>query len=384
MAKVKANKTPLVRISKRTDISGWKALGVRAIAFVAALVLGGIVTAILLEGNPFKFYSYLFEGTFGTPRRIWKLLQDLAMLLLISLAVTPAFKMRFWNIGAEGQALVGVLAAGAMIFYIGDAVPNGVLILIMAVAAVAAGIIWAVIPGIFKAYFNTNETLFTLMMNYVAMCLVNYFINIWVTSGSGVLGVLAGGHFPIIGGQPQILTIIIVAVVTALVAVYLSRSKHGYELSVVGESENTARYIGINVKKVVIRTMILSGALCGLVGLLLVGGIHYTVTADLVGGNGFTAILVSWLAKFNPIYMIATSFLVTFLNQGATFAADSFRLGGSFSDIIVGLFFFAIIACEFFINYKVTFNLKSKKKDEDKAAIVTEEVVEEVKEEVQG
>ncbi|MBQ8178673.1 MAG: ABC transporter permease [Clostridia bacterium] len=381
MAKVKANKTPLVRVSKRTDISGWKALGIRAIAFVAALVVGGIVTAILVEGNPFKFYSYLFTGTFGTPRRIWKLLQDLAMLLLISLAVTPAFKMRFWNIGAEGQALVGVLAAGAMIYYIGDSVPNGVLILIMAAAAIVAGIIWAVIPGIFKAYFNTNETLFTLMMNYVAMCLVNYFINIWVTSGSGVLGVLADGHFPVIGNQPQILTVIIVAVITVLVAIYLSRSKHGYELSVVGESENTARYIGINVKKVIIRTMVLSGALCGMVGLLLVGGIHYTVTADLVGGTGFTAILVSWLAKFNPIYMVATSFLVTFLNQGATFAADAYRLGGSFSDIIVGLFFFAIIACEFFINYKVSFNLKSKKNEAKKAEDAVES---EVKEEVQG
>jgi len=346
---------PLFHIAKRDTIVWWKAWLIRIAAVLAALLVCGLVAAILTKGSFSSFYANLFKGVFQTERRIWNLLQNIAMLLCVALAVTPAFKMRFWNIGAEGQALAGALACAACMFYFGGKVPDPLLILIMFCASITAGAIWAVIPAIFKAQWNTNETLFTLMMNYVAIALVAYCINVWVTSGSAVLGILEHGHLPSLGENAYLLNIIIVGILTGLVYIYLSYSKHGYELSVVGESLNTARYIGINVKKVIIRTMIFSGVLCGMAGFLLVGGTSHTVTTETVAGRGFTAILVSWLAKFNPLYMVLTAFLVIFLQQGAAQVSTVHRLGNAFPEIITGIFFFFIIGCEFFIGYQIKF-----------------------------
>lgn len=360
--KIKKNE-PLFHILKRTDIKKSKAWAVRGTAMLLALLVCGIVNAILTKGQFVEFYAELFNGTFGTGRRIWNLIHSLAILLCIALAVTPAFKMRFWNIGAEGQVLMGALGSVICIIYFGGKVPDSVLILLMVCFSIVLGAIWAVIPAIFKAKWNTNETLFTLMMNYIAMNLVAYCINIWAPGGSGTIGLLTFGQFPKIAGQAYLLNIIIVSILTALLYVYLKYSKHGYEISVVGQSENTAKYIGINVKKVIIRTMILSGVLCGLAGLLLVGGTHHTINTNLAGGRGFTAILVSWLANFNPLMMIVTSFLVVFLQQGSAQVATASGLGAaqSYSAIIVGIFFFFIIGCEFFLNYKMKFRNKNKK-----------------------
>ena len=161
------------------------------------------------------------------------------------------------------------------------------------------------------------------------------------------------GWLPTIGDNSYLLNIIIVALIVVILFVYLRYSKHGYEISVVGESENTARYIGINVKRVIIRTMAFSGAICGVAGLLLVGGTHHTIATTTADGRGFTAIMVSWLAKFNPIYMILTSFLLVFLERGAGEIATVFKLNESFSDIISGIILFFIIGSEFFINYRI-------------------------------
>ena len=353
-------KNPLVRISKRNDIKGWKAMGIRAIAFVIALLIVGVVSTVTVGGDIIKIYTTLFIGNLMTARTIWVLLESISFLLLVSLAVTPAFKMRFWNIGAEGQALMGVLGSAMIVQYFGGKMPEPALLVVMFATSVVFAAVWALIPAIFKAYFNTNETLFTLMMNYVAIQLVKFFIQAW--SGKNNTGSLnfKYGTLPKIGNNEYILGIIIVAVITLLVTIYLKRSKHGYELSVVGESENTARYIGINVKAVIIRTMILSGVLCGVLGFVLFGK-SANLYDTAVGGRGFTAILVSWLAKFNPIYMIGTSSLVAFLQSGAKRAGDLYSAGKFFTDLTVGIFFFCIIASEFFINYTVKFRQKAQK-----------------------
>lgn len=352
------NKTirePLFHITKRSYTVWWKAWLIRFGAVIIALLMCGIISAIITSGSFGSFFEEIFKGAFGTERRIWKLLQNVAMLLIVALAVTPAFKMKFWNIGAEGQVLTGALFSTICIMYLGDKVDNGALIVIMMLASIVGGAIWAVIPAIFKAKWNTNETLFTLMMNYVATCLVGFCIMSWAKSGSATLGVLENGQFPSLGGYAYLLNIIVVAIVTVLVSIYMRYSKHGYELSVVGESMNTARYIGINVKKVIVRTMLLSGAICGLAGWLLVGGTNHTLTKVLVDGRGFTAILVSWLAQFNPLFMVLTSFFVVFLDQGASQFSTVYMLGEYFPDVITGIFFVFVIACEFFINYKVKF-----------------------------
>ena len=353
---------PLFHITKRSGIVWWKAWLIRIAAIIAALIVCAIVSIVLTGENPLGIFKTMFLGAVGTPRRIWDLAQKLAILLCISLAVTPAFKMRFWNIGAEGQVLMGGLATAACMIMLGN-LPTPLLILCMLVASIAASAIWALIPAFFKARWGTNETLFTLMMNYIAIQIVSYFVFIWsVPKGSGKIGVINptthAGWLPSIGGQQYLLNILIVAALTIFMFFYLKYSKHGYEIAVVGESEKTAKYIGINVKKVIIRTMLLSGIICGIAGFLLVGGTDYTITRDTVAGRGFTAIMVSWLAKFNPLYMVLTSLLIVFLSKGASEVSTVFGLNNSFSDMLTGIIIFFIIGCEFFINYRIMFRKK--------------------------
>ena len=364
MAKTE-NKThsPLFHIVKREPLPWYGAWGVRAGAIVLALLLSAVVVTILTKTNPIEIYKAMFQGAFGSSNRIWNLLQQLSMLLCVSLAVTPAFKMKFWNIGAEGQVLVGGLATIAVMMFFGDKMSLPILLVTMVAASILAGIIWALLPAVSKALWNTNETLFTLMMNYVAIQLIAYFLKKFVKSGSGVLTPMPQYGLPVIGDIPYLLNIIIVAVLTIMVYVYLKYSKQGYEISVVGESENTAKYIGINVKKVVIRTLVISGALCGIAGLLLVGGTDHTISTTTAGGRGFTAIMVSWLAKFNPLVMVLTSFLIVFLERGAEQVSSQFRISSAISDIVTGIILFFIIGCEFFLQYKIVFSKHRKEND---------------------
>ena len=351
---------PLFHIAKRSSVSMKKAIAVRAIAIVAALLVAGVFIFAITKRNPIEIYKQMFLGVFGSAHRITKALKSLAILLCISLAVTPAFKMKFWNCGAEGQALIGGLACAACMFYIGGSVPKWLLVIIMTVTSILAGAIWAVIPALFKAKWNTNETLFTLMMNYVATSLVAFFIKCWAKDGSGILRPMTEYGLPQLANTDYLLAVIVVTLLTVATYIYMKYSKHGYEIAVVGESENTARYIGINVKKVIIRTMLLSGAICGLCGLLLVGGIDKTIGTETIGGQGFTAIMVSWLGKFNPIFMILTSFLIVFLQVGTKQVSTAFRIDTSLADITTAIILFFIIGCEFFINYKVQFRKKEK------------------------
>ncbi len=359
---------PLIHITKRSLLPWYLAWGIRGGAIVLALLFCAIITTLVTHQNPLQVYASIFEASFSTPRRTWILFQNIAMLLSVSLAVIPAFRMRFWNLGAEGQMLVGGLATAACMICLKDVFPNWLVIVCMVITSVLAGALWGVIPALFKAKWNTNETLFTLMMNYVAIQLVSFFIIIWeVPKGAGKIGIINQsteiGWLPSIGGQKYLLNIIIVGLLTVFMYVYLNYSKHGYEISVVGESERTAKYVGIQVDKVIIRTMLFSGALCGLTGLLLVGGTDHTLTTTITGGRGFTAVMVAWLAKFNPIWMIATSFLLVFLERGAGQISTSFGLNQSFSDILTGIILFFIIGSEFFINYRIAFRRNSKQED---------------------
>ena len=359
---------PLFHISKRGALPWYTAWGIRGAAIVLALLACALVTTLLTGEDPIRVYATMISGAFGTPRKVWILLQSLAILLCVSLAITPAFRMRFWNIGGEGQVLIGGLATAACMICLADKMPNWLLILTMTVASICAGAVWALIPAIFKAKWNTNETLFTLMMNYVATQLVAYFVIVWeVPKGAGKIGIInqatEAGWLPQIGGYKYLLNILVVAVLTVAMYIYLNYSKHGYEISVVGESERTARYVGIKVERVIIRTMLLSGAVCGIAGLLLVGGTDHTITTTISDGRGFTAVMVSWLAKFNPIVMIFTAFLLVFLDRGASEISTIFGLNHSFADILTGIILFFIIGSEFFISYKLSFRKSANKRE---------------------
>ena len=360
-------KQPLFHIVKRGDMPWHFAWCIRAAAIALALICCGGISTLVTSEIPIQIYATIIDGSFGSNRKFMGLLQNTAMLLCVALALTPAFKMRFWNIGGEGQALAGALAAAACMILMKDQ-PNWMVIPCMVITSLLAGAVWGAVPAFFKAKFGTNETLFTLMMNYVAIQLVAYFSVVWENpKGSGNIGVINPtsqvGWFPELFGSKYALNIIIVALVTIGMYIYLNYSKQGYEISVVGESARTARYIGIKVEKVVIRTMLISGASCGLAGLLLVGGTNHTLNAAIVDGRGFTAVMVSWLGKFNPIWMILTSFLLVFLGRGAGEIATDFGLNASFGDILTGIILFFIIGCEFFINYKLSLTKSSKKEE---------------------
>ena len=359
----KRKRAKLIYISKRDNVSLLMQILVRVFALISALIVCGIVTKLLSGENPIKALMIFFEGAFSKERFL-PTIHELSILLCVSIAVTPVFRMRFWNIGAEGQVLIGCLSTAICMLTLGGKVADWLLIIIMTVCAILSGMIWAGIPAAFKAQWKTNETLFTLMMNYVAIQLIEYFLKIADKSGSNTVGpeLLSHGWFPKLFGLPYVFNIIVVAVITVLMHIYLNYSKHGYEISVVGESENTARYIGINVKKVIIRTALLSGAICGIAGLLLVGGFSHSIDSNLAAGRGFTAIMVSWLAKFNPLTMVFTTLLLVFIGRGADQFTQipKYGLNGDFADIVTGIVLFFVIGCEFFINYEIHFTHRSK------------------------
>ncbi len=360
--KVKTAREPLFHLNKRTDISTGKAWFIRVAMFIFAFLFSSILTILLSGQTVAFFFKYFFEGAFGAKGVtdvIWDLFYETALLLMIALAVTPAFKMRFWNIGGEGQILMGALGTAVIMNAMGATAVDGVksdglTIFLSLLLAMAFGMAWAVIPALFKAKWNTNETLLTLMMNYIAIRLVQYFTKAADPRGTGSLffndGLIAG-----IADNQSILPIIISIVLTIIMAIYFNYSKHGYEITVVGESENTARYVGINTKKVVIRTLLLCGVLSGIIGFLLVSAKNYSINMDAVGGRGFTGVLISWLGHFNPFAMGLCSFLYAFALRGSSNVGNMARMGDSYANIIVGILFLFILATEFFINYKVTF-----------------------------
>ncbi len=357
MSEVKIRE-PLFRIVKRDGASFQKKVVVRVLAILLALVIDALFIFFVTGLNPFSVYVVMFRGTFGTSVRFSWAMRDLVSLLCIGIALAPAFKMKFWNIGAEGQVLMGGLLTALIMVNWGNILPAPILFAVMLIASVTVGAIWGLIPAYFKAKWKTNETLFTLMMNYVATSFVACAVNVMRGKASS-LGVLnmstKAGWFPQFFGQRYNINILVVIILTFAMYIYLKYTKHGYEISVVGESENTARYAGINVGKVIMRTMVISGAISGLCGFLIVCGRDQTISTTTAGGNGFTAIIVAWLAKFNTFYMALISFLLIFLEKGAGEIASAYGLNDYAASIISGVILFCILGSEFFINYRLIF-----------------------------
>lgn len=348
-------------IVKRVNIPIWKKILIYAVAIVGGLLLASLICAAFADKSPVDYFTCLFKGAFGTERKIWLLLLDAALLLGVSMALIPAFKMRFWNLGGNGQMLIACLCSYSLSFFLGGKMPDWLLILLMFVSSLLSGILWALIPALFKAFFNTNETLFTLMMNYIAAGIVLFCRASWITSGSAQFPTLTRGILPEIYNN-MLPTVAVFVLLTLCMFVYLKYSKHGYEISVVGESVNTAKYIGIDVKKVIIRTMVLSGAIAGLVGFFLIARTGPGLSSDTPNNMGFTAIMTSWLANFNPLLLFLSCFFISFITRGMSQVQQGFNLtSNSIVSIVIGLIYFCVIACSFFINYKIVFRKKEGK-----------------------
>ena len=355
---------PLLRIAKRDSISRFKAWGIRILAVLLSLVVSGLFIFAVTKLNPLAVYESMFEGAFGTERRFWATIRDSLMLLCIGVGLAPAFKMKFWNVGAEGQVLVGGIITAGIMRSLGSELPLVALLCIMAVASILAGCLWGVIPAVFKSTWGTNETLFTLMMNYGAIQLPSYCVALWENPfGSNTVGIInqktKDGWFPELFGYDYALNLFLVLGLAVGMYIYLKYSKQGYEITVVGDSENTARYAGINVKRVTIRTMAISGAICGLAGFIAVAGASHTNSTSTAGGRRITAIIVAWLAQFNTFVMILISLLLVFLQKGAMEIASQFNLNDYASNVITGIILFFILGSEFFINYRLI--LRSRK-----------------------
>ncbi len=354
------DREPLLRIARRDRLPQFRRYMIRVAAVLCSLIVSGLFIFAVTKLNPLKVYTSLFQGAFGTKRRIWVTIRDTMMLLCISLGLAPAFKMRFWNIGAEGQVLIGGIVTAGMMRALGTSLPTPLLLILMAAASFAGGALWGAIPGFFKAYWNANETLFTLMMNYVAIQLTSYCVALWENPfGSNSVGIInqktKAGWFPQLFGQQNTLNVIIVVALTFIMFAYLRYSKHGYEIAYVGQSVNTARYAGINVRAVTVRTVAFSGAICGIAGFIAVSGASHTISTSTAGGQGFTAIIVAWLAQFNSFVMVLISLLLVTLQKGAVQIASQFKLNDYASNVITGIILFFILGSEFFINYRIVF-----------------------------
>ena len=355
-------RTPLVSVLKRDKLPTYKAIIIRIATFIFTFLLSMLFCFFIIKENYFEIIGTLFSGALIRP---WRLIMDACLLLAFGIAIVPAFKMKYWNMGANGQVLMGALVSIVLMFYLNNfatksSMNNTLLIILMLFASILVSVIWAVIPAIFKVFFNTNETLFTLMMNYIAAGLVSY-INYILAQGKkespGIVNsATESGWMPIVLDK-YFLPIVIIIVITTLIYFYMKKTKQGYEISVVGDSINTAKYVGMNTKKIIIRTIIVSGIICGIIGFLYASAINQSIDKNTCGSLGFTAILVAWLANFNPIIMAGISFVLAFLTLGTSKVSSTYRLGNNdLSNVIIGLIFFAILISEFFIRFKLKFN----------------------------
>ncbi|WP_434310772.1 ABC transporter permease [Hominifimenecus sp. rT4P-3] len=353
---VREHQEPLIRMVKRASMEAKKAWLIRGIAFLCAIVTGGLLI-LALGHNPFEVYGSMIQGAFGKKLAIQETVKLTIPLLITGIGISLAFKMRFWNIGAEGQILAGAIAASSIAIYF-DHLPHTIVLLLMGAAALLAGGIYGMIPAFFKAKWNTNETLFTLMMNYIALQFVIFLEHqaSWQDSRSTFPKIRM---FTDVARLPKIFGVHIGWIIALLIVVaaflYLTKTKHGYEISVVGESANTARYAGMSVKRILIRTMFLSAALSGLVGFLQVSGSDGTLTETTAGGVGFTAITVAWLGHMNPFAMVVVSLFIAMLERGSNSIQTSHNIPASAADLLTGLILFFMLGCEFFINYQLIF-----------------------------
>ena len=359
-------KTPLIRLAKRGVMEPWKAWCIRVGSILVALLLGGLVMSIALpEGsNIFSAYGTIIEGALGKKTAIRQTVKLAVPLLGTALDIAPCFMLRFWNIGAEGQITAGAMAASYFALYCYDKMSSPVLLIVMGVSAALLGGIWAFIPGFFKAKWNTNETLFTLMMNYIMIGIVR-----WLKGGpwEGRPGSQIIPQFDRAATLPKVLGVhcgwIIVLILVVFMHVYMNHTKHGYEIAVIGDSINTARYAGMNVGHVMMRTMFLSGAISGLVGFIVASGANTTLYDGVAAGVGFTSITVAWLSQLNAFAMIAISMMLAVISKGAETLQTRLAVPASISDIITGILLFCMLGCEFFINYRLIFRSSKTEKE---------------------
>jgi len=335
---------------------------VRIIAVVAAIAASMIIM-LCMKFNPFVVYANILKGSLGSGYRFCQTVNKAIPLTVLSLGTGIAFKMKFWNIGGEGQFFMGAFGAALAAFAF-PSLPAPLLLTLMALVAFIFGGLWALIPAGLKTKWGTSETLVTLMLNYIAQKWVGYLqYGPWRDpQGNGFPQVAKFAANAIL---PKVFGIhvgwIITLVLAAIVFFLIKKTKFGYEIQVIGESTETARYAGINVSRVMILAVFLSGGLCALAGMMNASAIENTISEKMSGGIGFTAVITTWLAQLDPLVMVIVSFLFSMLIQGGSFLQSSMQIPASMSSILQGIIIFFVLGSEFFVKYKLFFAKRAKK-----------------------
>lgn len=351
----------MFKLVKRSEVSNRKATGIKLIAILFALLTSSILIMIL-KLNPMEVYISMLKGAFGSEYRIKETIIKSIPLVIAALGTSIAFRMQFWNIGGEGQIMMGAFSASFVALNFTQ-LPKPILLSLMMVAGLIGGGLWALIPAFLKAKWGTNETIVTLMMNYIAIKWVTYlqygpwkdpksmgFPKIANFTDNAILPKLLGVHI----GWIFALALVI------FTYILMKHSKKGYEIAVLGESENTARYAGINIKKTIITAMILSGGLCGLVGMIQASAINNTLSVELSAGVGFTAIIIAWLSALKAPVILIVSILFAALLQGGSFIQTAFGIPQAAAQILQGMILFFVLGSEFFVRFKIVRNSEPK------------------------
>lgn len=352
----------MIRIAKKEETGLYKAIGIRILSIVAAIVLSGVFIA-LMGFHPVDTFRAMIKGSLGTASALRGTINLAIPLLVTALGISIAFRMKFWNIGAEGQIVMGAVFASFIVRVLSEDTNSFLMIPLMFVAAITGGALWALIPALFKAYSKTNETLFTLMLNYVAINITVYLRSVaWRDPES--MGFPRMARIPEAARLPKVFDIhigwIIALILALLVFIFIKYTKKGYEIQVVGESEKTGHYAGINVKKVLITGVLLSGAIAGITGMLKLSGSSYLLSETIGGGDGFTAIIIAWLSGLSAPVMVFVSVFFGAMRQGAMAIEVSMRIPSSIAGAIQGMILFCALASEFFIRYRIVIERKPK------------------------
>ncbi|MPM52913.1 hypothetical protein SDC9_99677 [bioreactor metagenome] len=344
----------MFKIVKKDESSKWQSFKLRILAVFGALIASSVIM-LAFGYNPIEIYYKIIEGSTQTKYRLIETFNKTIPLIVLSLGIAVAFKMKFWNIGAEGQFYMGAFGAALIAFTFKD-LPMIIMLPAMAVSAGIFGGLCAFIPGILKAKFNTSETLVTLMLNYIVIRWISYlqygpwkdpaakgFARIARFTEAAVLPKLFGVH---IGW-------IIALILSITIFILFNYTKLGYEITVIGENVKTAQYAGINVNKTIVLAVIISGGICGIAGMMQASAIERSLSEQLSGGLGFTAIITTWLAQLSPIGIIITSFLFAMLLQGGAYLQSALQIPSAVADILQGAILFFVLSSEFFTKYRI-------------------------------
>lgn len=344
-----------LKIIKKEELEGKNALLVRFGAIVLSFVFAGIFMAVI-GYNPFQVFTKMISGALGSQMRITETITKSIPLIITSLGILVAFKMKFWNIGAEGQIMMGALGATYIALYGPAWIPTPLVLPAMVLASIFMGGLWALIPAIFKVKMGTNETIFTLMMNYLAIKIVQYLqFGPWKDPTANGFPKIAS--FPAEAVLPKIMGIhigwIIALILVLLMYVFMKHTKKGYEIEVVGESTSTAKYAGMNVNGIILLALMISGGLCGMAGMIQASAVEKTLTSVLSGGFGYTAIITTWLSGLKPQYILLTSIAFAILLQGGSYIQIAMQIPSAVAEMIQGIILFFVLGSEFFIKYSI-------------------------------